>query len=185
MLRHPVEEAFMAREVQRNRERRSRGGALKQLPWRNYRNPYKPIEALSADQIEAIHNASLRILEENGLEFLDESARDRLKAAGAGVESGGLRVRFDRAMVMENMAKVPSEVTLHARNPERNLTFGGNHINFGSVASAPNVSDLDRGRRPGNFADYCELLKLIQSLNIVQFTGGYPVEPADVPPATP
>ncbi len=52
----------MAREAQR-RERRSRGGALKQLPWRNYRNPYKPIEVISADQLEAIHNASLRVLE--------------------------------------------------------------------------------------------------------------------------
>ena len=65
-----------------------------------------------------------------------------------------------------------------------NLTFGGNHINFGSVASAPNVSDLDRGRRPGNFADYCDLLRLAQSLNVIQFVAGYPVEPSDLPPAT-
>ena len=69
-------------------------------------------------------------------------------------------------------------------SPERNLTFGGNHINFGSVASAPNVSDLDKGRRPGNFEDYCNLLRLAQSLNVVQFLGGYPVEPADMPPLT-
>ena len=68
----------MAREVQRNRERRTRGGALKQLPWRNYRNPYKPIEVISADQIEAIHNSSLRVLEEIGIDFLDEPARARL-----------------------------------------------------------------------------------------------------------
>ncbi len=88
------------------------------------------------------------------------------------------------SMVMEHVAKVPSEITLHARNPERSLIFGGNHINFGSVASAPNVSDLDRGRRPGNFADYCDLLRLCQSLNIVHFIAGYPVEPADIPPAT-
>ncbi len=173
----------MARDVQRNRERRSRGGGLKQLPWRNYRNPYKPIEVLSAEQIETIHDASLRILEEIGIEFLDEGARKRLKSAGAAVEEGGLRVRFDRAMVTELVAKAPAEVTLHARNPERNLTFGGNHINFGSVASAPNVSDMERGRRPGNLADYCDLLRLSQSLNIVQFIAGYPVEPADIPPA--
>jgi trimethylamine--corrinoid protein Co-methyltransferase len=184
MLRHLDEEILMARDVQRNRERRTRGGALKQLPWRNYRNPYKPIEVLQEEQIERIHDASMKILEVNGIEFLDAGARDRLKAAGADVESGGLRVRFDREMVMEHVAKVPSEVKLHARNPERSLIFGGNHINFGSVASAPNVSDLDRGRRPGNFADYCDLLKLCQSLNIVQFIAGYPVEPADIPPAT-
>jgi trimethylamine---corrinoid protein Co-methyltransferase len=171
----------MAREAQR-RERRTRGGALKQLPWRNYRNPYRPIEVISADQIEAIHNASMRVLEEIGIDFLDEPARVRLKTAGAHVEAGSQRVRFDRAMVLELVAKTPSEVLLHARNPERNLTFGGNHINFGSVASAPNVSDMDKGRRPGQYEDYCNLLRLCQSLNIVQFISGYPVEPADLPP---
>jgi trimethylamine--corrinoid protein Co-methyltransferase len=174
----------MARDVQRSRERRSRGGSLKQLPWRNYRNPYKPIEVLSEEQIERIHQASLRILEENGMEFLDEGARSRLKAAGAMVEEGNLRVRFDGAMVMEHVSRAPTQVTIHARNPQRNLTFGGNHINFGSVASAPNCSDMDRGRRPGSFADYCDLLRLCQSLNIVQFIAGYPVEPADIPPST-
>jgi trimethylamine--corrinoid protein Co-methyltransferase len=171
----------MAREAQR-RERRSRGGALKQLPWRSYRNPYKPIEAITADQIEAIHNASLRVLEEIGIDFLDESARERLRKAGAHVEGGSQRVRFDRGMVLELVAKTPSEVTLHSRNPERNLTFGANRINFGSVASAPNASDMDNGRRPGRFEDYCNLLRLCQSLNIVHFISGYPVEPADLPP---
>ncbi len=173
----------MARETQR-RERRSRGGALKQLPWRNYRNPYKPIEAISADQLEAIHNASLRVLEEIGIDFLDEPARERLKQAGAHVEAGNQRVRFDRGMVLELIAKTPSEVTLHARNPGHSLTFGANHVNFGSVASAPNASDMDGGRRPGRFEDYCNLLRLCQSLNIVQFISGYPVEPADLPPLT-
>jgi len=171
----------MAREAQR-RERRTRGGALKQLPWRNYRNPYKPIEVISADQVEAIHNASMRVLEEIGIDFLDAPSRERLKKAGADVEAGSQRVRFDRAMVLELVAKTPSEVMLHARNPERNLTFGGNRINFGSVASAPNVSDMDKGRRPGQYEDYCNLLRLCQSLNIVQFISGYPVEPADLPP---
>src|SRR5262249_40708557 len=138
---------------------------------------------LSEEQIERIHQASLRILEENGMEFLDEGARSRLKAAGAMVEEGNLRVRFDGAMVMEHVSRAPTHVTIHARNPQRNLTFGGNHISFGSVASAPNCSDMDRGRRPGSFADYCDLLRLCQCLNIVQFIAGYPVEPADIPPS--
>ncbi|MBX6320311.1 MAG: trimethylamine methyltransferase family protein [Rhodospirillaceae bacterium] len=173
----------MARDSSRHRERRTAGG-LRQLPWRTLRNPYRPIEVLSADQIEAIHEASLRVLEEIGMDFLDAEALDILRRNGARVEAGSNRVRFDRGLVLECIAKVPPEVTLHARNPARNLTFGGNHINFGSVASAPNVSDLDAGRRPGRFEDYCNLLRLCQSLNVVQFLGGYPVEPADLPPAT-
>ncbi|HXQ41448.1 MAG TPA: trimethylamine methyltransferase family protein [Candidatus Udaeobacter sp.] len=174
----------MARDVQRNRERRSRGGSLKQLPWRQYRNPYRPIEVLTEDQVEAIHLASLKILEDYGMEFLDAGARDRLRAAGARMDADNLRVRFDRGFILEHVAKVPAEVTLHARNPERSLVFGGNTINFGSVASAPNCSDMDKGRRPGSFEDYCNLLRLCQSLNIVHFIAGYPVEPADLPAST-
>ncbi|MEX1206787.1 MAG: trimethylamine methyltransferase family protein [Dongiaceae bacterium] len=172
----------MSRDGRPRRERR--GGGVAQLPWRNLRNPYGPIEVLSADQIEAIHDASLRLLEEIGMDFLDAEALAVLKAAGAEVEPGTQRVRFDRGLVLESVAKTPREVTLHARNPARSLAFGGNNVNFGTVGSAPNVSDLDRGRRPGGFAEYCDLLRLCQSLNIVHFVAGYPVEPIDLPPAT-
>ncbi|MEZ5831023.1 MAG: trimethylamine methyltransferase family protein [Dongiaceae bacterium] len=173
----------MQREPRARRERRTVGG-VKQLPWRTYRNPYRPIEVLTDEQIERIHDASMRILEEFGIEFLDGQARERAVAKGAELVSGTQRLRFDRNLVAEYVSKAPAQFTLHARVPERNLTFGANHVNFGSVASAPNVSDLDNGRRPGNFTDYCNLLRLVQSLNVVQFIGGYPVEPADIPPST-
>ena len=48
------------------------------------------------------------------------------------------------------------------------------------VSSAPNVSDLDRGRILGNFEDYSNLIKLGEILNTVHALGGYPVEPCDL-----
>ncbi len=61
----------------RRRERQRRTTGLRQLPFARIRNPYRPVEILSADQIEAIHQASLRLLEEVGVEVLhDESRRD-------------------------------------------------------------------------------------------------------------
>lgn len=175
----------MAREGSRRRGRQPRGGsALQQLPWRHLRNPYEPIKVLSEDQIDAIHDTSMRILEEVGMDFLDPEALDILRAAGAEVEPGSERVRFDRGLIEEAIAHAPSEFTVHARNPAHDLTMGGNHINFGTVGSAPNVSDLERGRRDGNFADFCDLLRLAQSFNIVHIISGYPVEPVDLPPET-
>ena len=53
---------------------------------------------------------------------------------------------------------------------------------FCSVGSAPNCSDLEGGRRPGNHADYKNFLRLIQTLNAIHITGGYPVEPVDLHP---
>ena len=146
----------MSRDTTRRRERRGAPG-LKQLPWRRMRNPYRPVEVMSADQIEAIHEASLRVLEEMGMEFLDAEALSILKAAGAEVTPGSLRVRFDRAMILENVAKAPAEVTLHARNPERNLTFGDNHINFGTVASAREITGNTRRAWPVRLPVYASV----------------------------
>ena len=106
-----------------------------------------------------------------------------MQAAGADVEADGPRVRFDRGLIEHAVKSIPGEFTLHARNPERNRTFGGNCLNISSVSSPPNASDLDRGRRSGSFEDYSNFLKLSQSLNIVDMTFGHPVEPLDIPPA--
>ena len=174
----------MARDVSRQRARKSGGGGVRQLPWRRLVNRYAPIEILSADEIEAIHRASLRVLEELGIEFLDDEALDLLAKAGADVNRSDKMVRFDRGLIESTIAKAPAEFTLHARNPEHDLRIGGNNINFGSVGGPPNVSDLDRGRRPGNYADFCDLVRVIQSLNVIHVCGGVPLAPIDLPAET-
>jgi trimethylamine--corrinoid protein Co-methyltransferase len=83
-------------------------------------------------------------------------------------------------MVVERIKTAPSSFTLHATNPEHDLEIGGDWMAFGSVASAPNVADLDRGRRVGNREDYQNLIRLCQMLNPVHFFAGYPVEPIDI-----
>ena len=141
---------------------------------------YRPTEVVSADELESIHEASLRVLEEIGMDFLDPDARALLRAAGADVDPDSQRVRFAGAMVLEYVAKAPATFTLHTTNPAHKLAIGGDMMAFGSVASAPNVNGLDGGRRVGNQADYQNLLRLCQCLNAVHFIGGYPVEPIDI-----
>ena len=159
------------------------GGSLRQLPWRTVTNPYAPIEALDDAALDLIHDASLSILRRTGMDFLHPEAIAVLRDNGAEVVDNGPRVRFDPDLVMEWVAKAPSRFTLHARNPERHVEIGGDHVVFLSVASAPNVSDFDSGRRPGTFADFENLVRLGQSFNVIHSFGGYPVEPQDVGPA--
>lgn len=166
----------------RLQRRELRRGGLRQLPWRHVTNPYGTIDVLSADQVEAIHLAALRILSEIGMDFLHPEATDLLRTSGASVD--GERVRFDPDLVTEAISTVPAEFTLHARNPDHSVHIGGNSVVFSEVASAPNVSDLELGRRVGNHADYQDLLRLGQAFNIIHLFGGYPVEPVDLPPAT-
>ncbi|CTQ72638.1 trimethylamine methyltransferase family protein [Roseibium alexandrii] len=169
------------------RGRRRRGGGDKagpelfpQKPFKQPRHIYKPVEAVSADELESIHEASMRVLEDIGIDFLHEEAKEILKAVGADVTPGSDRVRMDRAMVEELVGKTPEQFTVHARNPAHNLTLGGEHIAFSCVASAPNAVDREGGRRPGNQTDYRNFLKLAQFFNIIHCVMGYPVEPVDI-----
>ncbi len=149
-----------------------------QLPRRKLKRLFPPMAIVSADEIEAIHHASLMVLSEIGMDFTLPEARDMLKKAGATVE--GDRVRFDPAMIESLIASAPPEFTFHARNPENDLAVGGPNIAFGTVASPPNSADMDNGRRTGNQADYRNFLRLAQYFNCIGFMAGYPVEPIDI-----
>jgi len=85
-----------------------------------------------------------------------------MKRAGADVRDGENRVRFDPDLIMDCIKSVPSEFELHARNPDHTVTMGGDNIVFNMMASAPNCSDTDRGRRTGNQEDYRNFLRLAQ-----------------------
>jgi trimethylamine--corrinoid protein Co-methyltransferase len=172
-----------ARRGGRAGKRAGGSAAFDQPAFRHLKNPLPPTPLISEDELESIHNASLRVLEEIGVDVLHEEARRIMKARGADVREGSERVRFDRAMILELIAHCPSEFTLHARNPAHDVRFGGDNVVFAQVASAPNCSDLDRGRRPGNQVDYRNFLKLAQMHNVIHATGGYPVEPIDIHPS--
>ncbi len=179
---HPAE-PVTARRGGRAGKRAGGQASFEQQPFRQLKIPFPPTKLISDDELESIHLASLRILKEIGVEVLHDEAREIMKKNGAEVSEGSQRVRFDPDMILEFIASVPSEVTLHARNPEHNVQFGGNNLIFAQMASAPNCSDVDRGRRPGNHHDFRNLVKLGQMHNILHVTGGYPVEPVDIHPS--
>ena len=157
------------------------GAAIRQLPWTDVINIDRPTEPLPPEGVDAIHNGAMRVLEEIGIEFLHPDAVAILRDAGCIVD--GENVRMGRDLVMEMVGKAPSEFTLTPRNPEKKITIGGRHMVFGNISSPPNCSDIERGRRTGNRADYRDLMKLTQYFNCIHFAGGYPVEPVDIHPS--
>jgi trimethylamine---corrinoid protein Co-methyltransferase len=166
----------------RNRTRQlEQESLLADKPFRQLVNPYAPFEIISAEQLGQIHNASMTILENIGLEFLDDEAISYWQKAGAVVDSPTRRVRIDRGLVLDLVAKAPAKFTLHARNPAHNLIVGGNHINFATVGAVPYYSDLDHGRRPGTLADFKRMVKLAQICGPIHMVEGLFVEPQDIP----
>ncbi len=173
------------RSGRRTRRRPSNGegsagpAAIAQLPWKQPRIGFPPLELVNAEQLETIHLASLEILRDIGMEIMSADARAILKKAGADVNEATHMVRFDPSLVEETIITAPSQFRLHSRNPDKHLEIGGNYITNGCVSSPPNVSDMDLGRRPGNTKDFQNLLRLSQYFNIIHLIGGYPVEPLD------
>jgi trimethylamine--corrinoid protein Co-methyltransferase len=163
----------------------SRGSApIPQLPLRRVRNPYAPMEMLAADQIEAIHQASMHILEAFGIEVMSPRALALLDKAGAAVDHAAQTVRLDRGMVDEALKTTQSEYRLTPRNAQRTVHLGGNDINFTLVAGPPNVHDMERGRRPGNYRDYCDLVRLAQHFNCIHMLGNQVCAPVELPAHT-
>ncbi len=152
---------------------------VNQLPWSQPRMTLEPSRILSDDQLEAIHQNSLRVLEEIGIDVLFPEARDILAHAGASVREE--RVRIGREVIEEAIKSPPPEFTFYARNPSRNIQIGGKWIAFGPVGGPPNCSDLDRGRRPGALDDNSNFLKLSQFFNCIHTSGDGSVDALDVP----
>lgn len=140
-----------------------------------------PVEVLSPEQLERIDKASMQILEEIGLDFLDGEALDLWGAAGARVDRKSQHVWLERGLVMKLLSKAPAEFSLRARNPAHTVRIGGNHINFATVGAAPYYSDLQTGRRPGTIADFRRMVKLTQHCGPLHIVEGLMVEPQDVP----
>ena len=175
-------ESPQRRGRRRGRDREASKPSLTQVPWKQPHRHFEPTNLVTDDQIETIHQTSLQILEEMGVEFLDPETRDLLDSTG-GVKVDELRVRFDPEFVEEVIQTAPSEFTLHAPNPERDLDVGGNAVSFSAVSSAPNVSDEAGGRRQGNREDFQNLIRLGATINTVHLWCGYPVEPTDIHPS--
>jgi trimethylamine--corrinoid protein Co-methyltransferase len=157
---------------------RSGSAAVDQMPWRIPENPDRPTEPLDAEGVERIHRGAMRILQEIGIEMLNPEAVRHLKAAGCRVSD--TNVRFGEDFVMEMVARAPSSFTITPRNPAREITLGGRAMVFVNVSSPPNAWDLERGKRPGDFATFKEFIKLTQYFNCIHVAGGYPVEPVDI-----
>jgi len=136
---------------------------------------------LSEDQIEAIHGASMHILENFGIEVMSPRALALFEKAGATVDCANQNVRLDRGLVAEALKTAPSLYTLTPRNPERKIVLGGNNINFTLVAGPPNVHDMERGRRSGNYEDYQDLVRLAQHFNCIHMLGNQVCAPIELP----
>lgn len=165
------------RDLKAEREELSIG----RFQFRQLRNPLAPTEFLREEQLNKLHEASMQILEEIGIDFFDAEALSLWQKAGAKVDHKTRHVWIDRDLLLGLVAQAPSEFKWLARNPKYNLNVGGNAINFLPMGGMVYVNDLDRGRRPGTLKDVADTYKLLHMSNMVHMVGGG-AAPGDIPP---
>lgn len=137
-----------------------------------------PQEILSHQDIERIHQTSMRVLAEVGAEFPSEGAISVFKDHG--VKTDGSRVYLSEDQVMEALEKAPAHFTLHARNPERSVTVGKGEPVFAPGYGAPFLIDAEGHKRMPTVEDYHTLAKLAHALPNQDVSGYLLVEPSDV-----
>src|SRR5206468_294521 len=129
--------------------------------------PWAPLEILTAEQVERIVDAAYQILEDVGLEIRNATAREYYRKAGALVDEDSQVVRMGRDLVEAQLATAPERFVLHSRDPARHLHVGGNIVNFGPVSGAPNISDMEGGRRYGDLEGFRNILRLTHTLGVL------------------
>lgn len=164
----------------RRARRSTADGPARKPDYRHLRNPFPPMRAFSDDHIAAMHEAALRILQEQGIKVLLPAARAGFRKAGASVDDDTEMVRIGTDIIAAALKSAPRSIPVAGAIPERDLTLELGNLVFQPGAGAPHATDRIKGRRPGTLADYDDLTRLTQHFDVLHMVPPL-IEPQDVP----
>jgi trimethylamine--corrinoid protein Co-methyltransferase len=126
------------------------------------------LKVLSEDEKAQIHERTLKILAETGVQVNTEKGRKYLRDAGADVDENTKIVRFPRWMVEESLKLAPKDFTLGARRPGWDLKMNSGECAL--IVDGEGISVIDRltgEHRPTTFKDCLEATRLIDAMDEV------------------
>jgi trimethylamine--corrinoid protein Co-methyltransferase len=147
---------------------------------------YKP---LSREDIEKIHNASMEVFEEVGVQVNYPEALEAFRKAGATVDEANNIVHLPRDLVRELLATAPSTIRLCGRGDagELDLELGGARVYMGTGGTALNVQEPGSlESRRAELRDVMNMARVVDQLDNIHFymlnvyPGDLPVEEIDV-----
>lgn len=135
-------------------------------------------QMISQNELEQIHENSLRIMENIGIIMTHGPALEILKKHGVKID--GKKAFFPRALVEEAIKNSPSSYTIYARNPEKNVEISTERAAYAGPYGSPFVTDLDKGRRDGKLEDFINIVKICDRLENIDIQSHISCEPQDV-----
>jgi len=139
------------------------------------------MQALTKNQKENIHEASMDLLKTVGIVMNEDEAIQIFKDHGFKVDDK--TVFFEEKEVMKALETVPEKFTIEARNPEKSVSIGEDDFVFLPGYGAPNVVTSEGEQRKATMADYNNFCKLIHTSKYLDMNGWMMVEPSDINPA--
>lgn len=141
---------------------------------------YDRMYSLSDNELQKIHEASIKILSDTGVAFMDTDAIEIFKENGFIVKNS--TVFFSKEQIQTALSLAPSNFTVHARNPEKNIEIGGDSCTFAPAYGAPFITLPDGSQRAGTMEDYKRFCMLAQTSEHLDMNGYLMVDPSDVDP---
>jgi len=135
-------------------------------------------EFLSPDDIEKIHKTSMKVMENVGVSFPHEGLLTLFNQHG--FTTDGQKVFFQEQQVMDALASVPTQFTIHSADPDKSVVVGDGSPVFAPGYGAPFLVDYETGKREPTMADYEDLVRLADALPNQDLSGHLLVEPSDV-----
>lgn len=122
----------------------------------------EPLRFLSNDDVRAMHEATLQIMDEVGVIWTHKPSLDILTDAGCTVK--GNRVYFSPQLVMDSVATANKRPCIRGRNGNVNI-LGGGDLYFHNLGGARDVFDAKTGtRRIATEQDVIDATRLLDAL---------------------
>ncbi|MGL5315806.1 MAG: trimethylamine methyltransferase family protein [Peptostreptococcaceae bacterium] len=130
------------------------------------------------ENLKKIHDASMEILENIGIEFQDNEILEILSKKGIKVENG--RAYFTEKQILDNVHHAPEEFMLHARNEKYNMLINTDSTHYTPGYGCAKIREANGEIRDGKLRDLIKFTELVHSSDVFDINGGIVIQPNDI-----
>jgi trimethylamine--corrinoid protein Co-methyltransferase len=125
---------------------------------------------LTKQDLEAIHEATLRVMKEGGVRVYGEEAHEIFSTAGCEVNKRENLIKFPPQIVNDAILSAPAEYTLYGRDPKFDVKIGGKKVTYTNFGTGTEIIDPETGeRRTTTKQDVAEIARFCDAIDEIDF----------------
>lgn len=139
-----------------------------------FKRSLKPLELLTEEQLQQMHQAILEVLWATGLRIESDWALKFFKQHGCRVDKDALRVRFPAELVEECLRLAPSSYPVKAPDPANDLLVEPETLYFSHSSGMETIDLATFEPRQPSRAEYIDCVRVLNALPHLDHLGCYP-----------